>query len=76
MRTLIVPLALALFAFGTLAVDHNVPPTQNSVEIADGGGTGPGMAPPPIPDPVEIADGGGMGPGMAPPPISDSEWVA
>jgi len=43
------------------------------VEIADGGGTGPGMAPPPIPDPVEIADGGGTGPGMAPPPIPDSE---
>ena len=50
-RTLIATLAFALFAFGTLVVDNNVAPVQNSVEIADGWPPGPPpMAPPPISD--------------------------
>ena len=50
-RTLIATLAFALFAFGTLVVDNNIAPVQNSVEIADWGGPGDAlMAPPPISD--------------------------
>ena len=50
-RTLIATLAFALFAFGTLVVDNNLAPVQNSVEIADGFPPGPPpMAPPPISD--------------------------